>query len=106
MPEIDRITKLKSFLEDDPDTDFTHYALAQANGKIEKFDEAIDYYERCIAVKAEYSAAYFHLGRTYTRVGRTDDARRILTEGVGVAGKQGDILTRDEMQDELNALDA
>ena len=106
MPGAGRIEKLKVFLEDDPDDEFTLYALAQEHAKIEKFDEAVAYFERCIAVKADYSAAYFHLGKTLARVGRADEARDVLTRGIGVAAKQGDIKTRDEMQEELDALES
>lgn len=105
MPGTGRIEKLRVFLEDDPDDEFTLYALAQEHAKIEEFDEAIAFYERCIAVKADYSAAYFHLGATFSRVGRTDDARQILTRGIDVAARQGDMKTRDEMQDQLDGLD-
>jgi hypothetical protein len=49
-------------------------------------------------------AGYLQYGQFLSSVGRLDEARTILSDGVVVAQKAGDMHARDEIQAALNLL--
>ena len=68
-------------------------ALAQiAYGKLPAAtnEEAAQCFERAIALNPNRLMHYVELGRTYARMGRTDDARKFITKGLGMAETEKD----------------
>ena len=51
-----------------------------------------------------YVAGYFQYGQLLSRMGRLDEARKMLSDGVVVAQRAGDMHARDEMQAALTLL--
>jgi hypothetical protein len=49
-------------------------------------------------------AGYFQYGQLLSRLGRLDEARKLLSDGIVVAQKTGDSHARDEMQAALSSL--
>jgi hypothetical protein len=49
-------------------------------------------------------AGYFQFAQLLTRLGQVDEARKLLSDGIIVAQKAGDMHARDEMQSALNSL--
>jgi tetratricopeptide (TPR) repeat protein len=72
------INFLNQALEERPDNRSAMYVLAHAYIQKARYSEAIDVLEKISAVNKWYAAA--PLGYVYAKVGRTDEARRILTE--------------------------
>lgn len=56
-------------------TDFED-GLANAFLKLERYDEAIDEYQRILKINPNYPLAHFRLGQAFDRKGSTDEARR------------------------------
>jgi tetratricopeptide (TPR) repeat protein len=56
------------------------------------------HFQSLLEANPEYVAGYFQYGQLLSRLGRLDDARRILSEGVVTAQKTGDKHAWDEMQ--------
>jgi len=56
------------------------YGTFLANQK--RFDEAIAQYNRAIEINPHVPQVYLHLGRTYRKMGRADDARRAFEEAL------------------------
>jgi hypothetical protein len=52
----------------------------------------------------EYVAGYFQFGQLLARLGELDRARKLLSDGIIVAQRAGDMHARDEMQSALNSL--
>jgi Tfp pilus assembly protein PilF len=67
-------------------------------------EAALAEFHALLAVKPDYSAAYFHAGQTLERLGRLDEARAMYREGIAAAMRQGDLHTRGEMQTALDIL--
>jgi hypothetical protein len=49
-------------------------------------------------------AGYFQFGQFLARVGRVEEARKLLSDGILVAQNAGDMHARDEMQATLASL--
>ena len=53
-------------------------------------DDAARCFEKAIALNPNRLMHYVELGRTYARMGRTDDARKFITKGLGMAETEKD----------------
>jgi tetratricopeptide (TPR) repeat protein len=99
-----RLEKLQALLEQDPGNALVGYGLAQELAGLGRLDDAAAQYERLIAAKPDYCAAYFHGARTLEQLGRKDDARSLYRRGIETAARVGDEHARAEMQGALEAL--
>lgn len=100
-----RVAKLKTFLEKDPDDSFARYALALEYAGQGEHQIAITYLQELLDRDPGYVAAYQQLGFNFAGLGKRKEAIEILGRGITVATKQGDLHARSEMQqaiDELN----
>jgi tetratricopeptide (TPR) repeat protein len=102
---ISRLEQLQKFLEEEPADTFTHYAIALEYIAKKNHDEAIAKFEEVLALDPNYVAAYHQLGLLYVRMNMNDDARKILEQGIRVAGQISDAHARAEMENALDALE-
>jgi tetratricopeptide (TPR) repeat protein len=68
-------------------------ALAQVTyGKLPpaKYEDAVRCFEKAIALKPDRLMHYIELGRTYSQMGRDEDARKFITNGLGMAETEKD----------------
>lgn len=96
---MDRLQQLQSFYEEDPNDPFTRFALAQEHLKRDHVDEALSFFEGLVETDPDYVGTYYHLGKLYERLGRTDDAIATYEHGIEVAREQGDQKNLSELQD-------
>ena len=87
MPSIAQLEKL---LAVDPEDTFVLYGLAQEHAKAGDHDEAVSFYDRCLAVDEAYCYAYFHKARSLEALGRRGDAAETLRTGLTVSQRTGD----------------
>jgi tetratricopeptide (TPR) repeat protein len=99
-----RLETLKSMLEQDPASAFARYGLAMEYANLGRFDEAMDEFHSLLGSNPDYSAGYFHGGRTLERMGKTDEARVMYEKGIEVTTRTGDAHTRSELQAALDLL--
>lgn len=97
----DRLATLLDYLRDDPDDPFVRYALAQEYLKRGETAEALRFFEELAADQPEYVGTYYHLGKLYEALGRTDDAVRTYRAGIDAATKASDTHARAELQSAL-----
>lgn len=95
---------LEQFVAQKPSDAFARYGLALECVKLGDDSAAASHFQRLIETNPEYVAGYFQYGQLLSRLGRTDEARRILSDGIVVAQRTGDIHARDEMQAALTLL--
>lgn len=69
-----------------------------------KFEEALPFLHKAIAIKPTHTVAYVALGKAYESLGQIDNAVKIYNSGIEVAAKRGDITPMKEMQGLLSAL--
>ena len=96
---MNRIDQLEAFLEEDPDDPFTRFALAQERLKQDDVDEARRLFEELVERNPDYVGTYYHLGKLYERLGRTDDAIETYADGIEVARAQNEQKDLSELQD-------
>ncbi len=95
----DRLEQLKAFYEEDPEDPFTRYALAQEHLKHDHMDRALALFEELVDTDPDYVGTYYHLGKLYERLERSDDAIDTYAQGIEVAREQGEQKSLSELQD-------
>jgi tetratricopeptide (TPR) repeat protein len=95
---------LEGFVAAKPNDAFARYGLALECANVGDDPAAIAHFQQLLAAHPAYVAAYFHYGQLLARLGRIDEARRILTAGILAAQNAGDFHARDEAQAALQAL--
>ena len=95
----DRLEQLKTFHEEDPEDPFTRYALAQEHLKYDNASRALALFEELVETDPDYVGTYYHLGKLYERLDRTDDAIDTYAQGIEVAREEGTQKDLSELQD-------
>jgi predicted Zn-dependent protease len=101
MAKRERILEL---LGSAPDDVFLNYSLAMCLANEGAPDEAVARYARVRQLDPNYVPAYFQEGQVLAKLGRTDAARAILTQGMTVARSVGDQHALGEMAAFLDML--
>jgi tetratricopeptide (TPR) repeat protein len=95
---------LEQFVAKKPNDAFALYGLAMECANLGDDPAAAGHFQKLIETNPGYVAGYFQFGQFLSRVGRLDEARKLLSDGIVVAQKAGDAHARDEMQAALNSL--
>lgn len=103
-PAKNRRKMLEEFVAKHPADAFGRYGLAMECIKENDTAAAEDNFKQLLSTKPEYVAAYFQYGRMLAALGRAEQARRVLAEGVARASKAGDAHALSEMQAALDDL--
>ena len=93
-----RIEALKRLLEIDPNDEVAYFGLGKALMAEEQFAEAVDYLEKCIQVKATYSAAYLALVESLLKIDKKDRAKEVCALGHTVSTKNGDMQVTKKLE--------
>lgn len=99
-----RVELLQQTLQANPDDRFARYALALELSSSDPPDEAWPHFEYLLKHHADYSPTYFQAGKFLIQQKRRDEARRVLAEGIEVAGRQGNRHAQSELQATLESL--
>jgi len=97
----DRLEALLQFHREDPADTFTRFALATEYRRRGETDRALSFYEQLVADDPAYVGTYYHLGKLYEEMDRTEDALGVYRAGIRVAGEQRDTHARAELQSAL-----
>jgi tetratricopeptide (TPR) repeat protein len=95
---------LEQFLLQKPNDAFARYGLALECAKEGDSHAAAEHFERLLEAAPDYVAGYFQFAQLLARLGQHEHARKLLSDGIVVAQKAGDMHARDEMQAALNLL--
>jgi len=95
---------LEKFVADKPADAFARYGLAIECANLGDDAAALGHFHALLEAHPEYVAGYFQLGQFLSRLGRIEEARKTLSDGIVVAQKTGDAHARDEMQAALTLL--
>jgi tetratricopeptide (TPR) repeat protein len=106
MPSAQKTRRemLEQFVADKPADAFARYGLALECVKLGDDSAAATHFHKLIDIHPEYVAGYFQFGQFLGRLGRIEEARKMLSDGIVVAQKTGDAHARDEMQAALTLL--
>jgi tetratricopeptide (TPR) repeat protein len=95
---------LEQFVAAKPNDAFALYGLALECAKLGDDPSATQHFQKLLETNPGYVAGYFQFGQHLGRVGRIDEAKKLLSEGILVAQKAGDTHARDEMHAALALL--
>ena len=99
-----RLEFLRETLASKPDDTFARYALALELWKSERPEDAWEHFDYLLSRQPEYSATYYQAGTFLASQGCREEARRILTKGIEVTGRQGNLHAQSELQRALDEL--
>ncbi len=95
---------LEQFVAARPADAFARYGLALECVKLGDDQAAIANFQHLVENHPDYVAGYFQYGQFLARLGRDEEARKMLSQGIVAAQRAGDAHARDEMQAALNSL--
>ena len=87
---MERIKKLKEFLENSPADSFLQHALALEYIKLGNDEAARGLFEEIISREPGYIGTYYHLAKLLERNDQTEKAISIYVKGMEEAKKAGD----------------
>jgi len=100
----DRMRKLQSMLERQPNDAFLLYGVALEYRKAGQTSEAIEYLNRVIGVDPGYCYAYHQKGLVLESTGNADAARQAYREGIEAARRKGDAHAKMEIEAALEMM--
>lgn len=104
QPQKSRREVLEQFVAQKPGDAFARYGLALECAKLGDDAAAASHFQKLIEENPQYVAAYFQFGQFLERIGRVDEARKVLSDGIVMAAKTGDAHARGEMEAALSML--
>lgn len=104
MAKTARMEKIEAMLADDPDDPFLCYSLGMEFVSANDDASAAKVFGELVAV-SPYIPAYHMAGQALNRLGRAEDACRMLREGIAAARTAGDTHALGEMEGLLSAIE-
>jgi Tfp pilus assembly protein PilF len=95
---LDKIEKLKEFLQTDPHDSFVQHALALEYIKAGNDEQARELFESIIEREPGYTGTYYHLAKLLERIGKPEAAIKIYEKGMEEAKKVGENHTYGELR--------
>jgi Tfp pilus assembly protein PilF len=92
------LKELLTLLEVGPDNALLRFSLGGAYLKQGDLEQAKAHLAKAVELDPEYSAAWKLYGKTLQQLREDDQAEQVLTQGIKVANKKGDIQAAKEMQ--------
>ena len=102
--ENNRFEILTQMVDKNPKDSFARYGLAMEHAKQEEYGKAMDHFRKLWELHPDYAAAYFQAAQVLTKTGETEEARQVLTKGIEVASRGGDLHIKSEMEAALEEL--
>jgi thioredoxin-like negative regulator of GroEL len=101
---MDRIAMLTEILAANPEDSFARYGLAQEYSNSGQIDQAVKEFKTLLEKNPDYTAAYFMAAQALVKDDRTDEAKRMLVDGVSSARRTGNTHAQSEMTAMLEEL--
>jgi thioredoxin-like negative regulator of GroEL len=101
---MSRREKIEAMLADDPGDTFLRYSLAMELDKEGDRDASLAKFAELTRDNPPYVPAFFMAGQQLVRIGRADEAKTILRNGIAAAQSAGDAHAHREMSEFLASL--
>lgn len=102
---MERYHQIQKMLEEQPNDDFLHYALALECINMGQVSEGIDILEKLREKSPDYLGLYYKLANTYSLTGKHDKAVETFKAGIRLADDQQEFKTRNELKQALSLLE-
>ena len=83
-----------------------HFRQGREELRADDFDRALAEFSILLETHPEYTAGYFMAAQTLVKAERTDDARKMLDDGIASARRTGNLHAQSEMEALLAELGA
>ncbi len=101
---MNRREKIEAMLADDPTDPFLRYGLAMELDKAGEHDTSLATFDALTKDATPHVPAYFMAAQQLARLGRVEEARTYLRDGIEEARRQGDTHAAGEMSEFLASL--
>jgi tetratricopeptide (TPR) repeat protein len=101
---MDRIALLTEVLSQNPSDAFARYSLAMEYSNSGEIERALEEFGRLLSSHPDYTAGYFMAAQTLAKAARTNEARKMLADGIVSAKKTGNGHAQAEMENMLAEL--
>ena len=101
---MDRIEKLKEFLQSNPNDSFIQHALALEYIKLGNDEDARVLFEQLLNRDPGYVGSYYHLAKLLERNEKTEEAIKVYEKGMKETKKAGDNHAYGELRGALEEL--
>jgi tetratricopeptide (TPR) repeat protein len=101
---MSRREKIEAMLADDPGDTFLRYSLAMELDKEGQHEASLAKFAELTRDDPPYVPAFFMAGQQLARLGRLDEARAALSNGIEAARSQNDVHAAGEMTEFLASL--
>ncbi len=101
---MDRIALLNEVLSQNPADAFARYGLAMEYSNSGEVERALEEFGKLLATHPDYTAGYFMAAQTLAKAERTEEARKMLADGIASAKKTGNGHAQSEMEGMLAEL--
>ena len=101
---MDRMALLNEILSQNPADPLARYGLAMEYSNASDVERALDEFKKLLATNPDYTAGYFMAAQTLTRAGRTDEAKKMLVDGISSAKRTCNAHAESEMEAMLSDL--
>ena len=102
---MNRIALLNEVLSQNPTDAFARYGLAMEYSNAGEVERALEEFGKLLATHPEYTAGYFMAAQTLAKAERTDEAKKMLVDGIASAKKTGNGHAQAEMEGMLAELE-
>jgi predicted Zn-dependent protease len=101
---VSRREKIEAMLAEDPGDPFLRYSLAMELDKEGRHDASLDRFGELMREPTPYVPAFFMAAQQLARLGRIEEARTALRDGIEHARAQGNAHAAGEMSEFLASL--
>jgi len=101
---MDRIALLTEILAANPEDAFARYGLALEYAKAGQTEQGLAEFKTLIEKNPDYTPAYFMAAQTLASANRSDEAKRMLVDGITSARRTGNHHAQSEMTAMLEEL--
>jgi len=95
---------LNEILSQDPNDAFARYGLAMEYSKLGEVNRALEEFGKLLSVHPDYTAGYFMAAQALASANRTEEARKMLVDGIASARRTGNSHAQSEMTAMLDEL--
>ncbi|MGB1243574.1 MAG: CDC27 family protein [Chitinophagales bacterium] len=101
---MNRLSQLKTFLEENPNDPFLQYALALEYLKLKDAPKALEVFVKLTEEHSKYVGTYYHLGKLQETLEQYDEALETYQKGMKIALEEKDRHAHQELQGAFNML--
>ena len=104
MSEPTRMQMLVQILEQNPSDAFARYGLAMEHTRLGQNDSALTEFGKLLQMHPDYTNGYFMAAQTLVKIDRTEEAKKMLENGIVAAKRTGNRHALSEMSGMLDEL--